>query len=99
MDSACLFTDKAWLEKNFGAAESFIPDSDDVPIRELVSFFLVGAFSSVLHLSIKVKGNVAELLLDISHNLTLCCGSEGVATFCEDLHQILREIPACQVKA
>jgi hypothetical protein len=42
-----------------------------------------------LHLGIKVKGNVAELLLYVAHNLSLGRSGERVVTLSKDLHAIL----------
>merc|ERR1712117_932764 len=43
-------------------------------------------------------GDIAELLLDVTDNLTLSSGGEGVATFSEDLHQVVGELTASKVK-
>merc|ERR1712214_271474 len=43
-------------------------------------------------------GDVAELLLDVTDNLALSSGSEGVATLSEDLHKVVGELTASQVK-
>merc|ERR1712243_153793 len=44
-------------------------------------------------------GDIAELLLDVTDNLTLCSGGEGVATLCEDLHQVVCELTSSKIKA
>merc|ERR1719382_507669 len=59
VDSACFLSDKTWLEKDFGAAETFAANSNYVPIWELISFFLVGTFCGRFHFSVKVQCNVA----------------------------------------
>merc|ERR1712066_1023858 len=43
-------------------------------------------------------GDIAELLLDITDNLTLSSGGERVTTLSEDLHQVVGELTASQVK-
>merc|ERR1711887_452400 len=43
-------------------------------------------------------GNIAELLLDVTDNLTLSSGGEGVATLCEDLHQVVGELTSSKIK-
>merc|ERR1711955_14449 len=43
-------------------------------------------------------GNIAELLLDVTDNLTLSGGGEGVATLSEDLHEVVSELTASKVK-
>merc|ERR1712106_741647 len=43
-------------------------------------------------------GNIAELLLDVTDNLTLSSGGERVATFSEDLHQVVGEFTSSKIK-
>merc|ERR1711892_924893 len=43
-------------------------------------------------------GNIAQLLLDITDNLTLSSGGEGVATLSEDLHQVVGEFTSSKIK-
>merc|ERR1711863_257136 len=43
-------------------------------------------------------GNVAQLLLDVTDNLPLGGGGEGVAPLGEDLHKVVGELTASQVK-
>ena len=51
-----------------------------------------------MHLLLKVKGNVAELLLDVTDDFTLGSCGERVATLGEDLHEIVGQVTASQVK-
>merc|ERR1719213_129623 len=44
-------------------------------------------------------GDIAELLLDITDDLTLSSGGERVAPLGEDLHEVVGELTASQVKA
>merc|ERR1712212_375842 len=46
------------------------------------------------HLLLEVQGDVAELLLDVTDNLPLGGGGEGVAPLGEDLHQVVGELTA-----
>merc|ERR1719431_2543699 len=57
-----------------------------------------GGGSSSGHLLLKVKGNIAELLLDVKDNLALSSGGEGVATFSEDLHEVVGELTSSKIK-
>merc|ERR1719245_2417296 len=50
------------------------------------------------HLLLEVQGDVAELLLDVTDNLPLGSGGEGVAPLGEDLHQVVGELTASQVQ-
>merc|ERR1712106_737934 len=43
-------------------------------------------------------GDIAEFLLDVTDNLPLSSGGEGVATFSEDLHQVVGELTSSQIK-
>merc|ERR1711975_43486 len=43
-------------------------------------------------------GNIAQLLLDVTDNLSLGSGGEGVTSLGEDLHQVVGEFTASQVK-
>merc|ERR1711931_322748 len=43
-------------------------------------------------------GDIAQLLLDVTHNLSLSSGGEGVTSLGEDLHQVVGEFTASQVK-
>merc|ERR1711892_210901 len=43
-------------------------------------------------------GNIAQLLLDVTDNLTLSSGGERVATLGEDLHQVVGELTSSEIK-
>merc|ERR1711881_666734 len=43
-------------------------------------------------------GNIAELLLDVTDNLAFSSGGEGVATFSEDLHEVVGELTSSKIK-
>ena len=51
-----------------------------------------------MHLHLEIEGNVAELLLDVTDDFTLSGGGEGVATLGEDLHEVVGQVTASQVK-
>merc|ERR1712156_112736 len=46
----------------------------------------------------KNEGNIAKLLLDVTDNLPLSSGCEGVAPLCVDLHKVVCQVTASQVK-
>merc|ERR1719289_193765 len=50
------------------------------------------------HLLLEVKSNIAELLLDVTDNLTFSSGGEGVATLSKDLHQVVGEFTSSKIK-
>mmetsp|Transcript_88677 Transcript_88677/g.197125 ORF Transcript_88677/g.197125 Transcript_88677/m.197125 type:complete len:318 (-) Transcript_88677:278-1231(-) len=99
VDAAGLLADEARLEQHFRAAEALAAHGDDVAVGELVGLLLVRALSGRLHLGVKIQSDVAQLLFDIAHNLALGGGGEGIAALRKDLHQVLSEVPACQVQA
>ena len=47
---------------------------------------------------LEVKSDIAELLLDVTDNLTLSSGGERVATLSEDLHQVVGELMSSKIK-
>merc|ERR1719460_1967479 len=98
MNSACLLANEARLEEHLRAAEALAANSNYIAIGKLVCFLLVRTFAGRLHFCVEVKSNVAELLLDITHDLTLSCCGEGVATLCENLHEIFCEVTASEVQ-
>mmetsp|Transcript_22655 Transcript_22655/g.49540 ORF Transcript_22655/g.49540 Transcript_22655/m.49540 type:complete len:290 (-) Transcript_22655:52-921(-) len=98
MNAAGLLAHEAWLEQDFWAAETLRSNGDDVAIRQFVSLLLVTALRCSLHLAVKVQGDVAKFLLDVSNNLALSGGGEGVAALSEDLHHVLRKVTTSQVQ-
>merc|ERR1712038_1427003 len=98
MDTAGFHSKEGRLEEGFGAAEAFIANGDDLTIGKFIGLLKGGRSSSSGHFLFKVKGNIAELLLDVTDNLTLSGGGEGVATLSKDLHQVVGELAASKVK-
>merc|ERR1719163_146598 len=98
MDSAGLLADEAGLEENLRATKALITDFHHLAIRHLVGLFLIRALLGCLQFCVEVQGDVAKLLLKVAHDLTLRCGSEGVAALCENLHEILCKVAARKIK-
>merc|ERR1719443_1210710 len=98
VDTAGLHAEEGRLEEGLGGTEPLIADGDDLAIGQLVGLLKGGGGSSGGHLLLEVKGNIAELLLDVTDNLTLSGGGERVASLGEDLHQVVGELTASQVK-
>merc|ERR1712130_596379 len=98
VDSAGLHSEEGRLEEGLGAPEPLVADGDDLAVGKLVGLLEGGGGSSGGHLLLEVQGDVAELLLDVTDNLALGGGGEGVATLGEDLHQVVGELTASQVK-
>merc|ERR1740131_507135 len=99
MDATGFHTKEGRLEESLRATEALIANGNDLTVRELIGFLKGGGGSCSGHLLFKVKGNIAELLLDVTDNLTLCSGGEGVATLCKDLHQVVCELTSSKIKA
>merc|ERR1712122_265856 len=98
MDTAGLHTKEGWLEESLWASESLIADGDDLTVGKLVRLLERAGGSSGGHFLLKVKSNIAELLLDVTGNLTLSGGGERVASLGEDLHEMISEVTSSQVK-
>merc|ERR1712026_247052 len=67
-------------------------------VGKLVGLLKGGGGSGGGHLLLEVQGDVAELLLDVTDDLALSGGGEGVASLGEDLHEVVGELTASQVK-
>merc|ERR1712045_369821 len=91
VDSASLHTEEGRLEESLGAPESLVADGDGLTVGKLVGLLEGGGGSGGGHLLLEVQGDVAELLLDVTDNLALSGGGEGVASLGEDLHQVVSE--------
>merc|ERR1712227_673084 len=98
MDTAGLHSEEGWLEESLGASESLVSNGDDLTVGKLIGLLKGGGGSSGGHLLLKVKGNIAELLLDVTDNLTLSGGGERVASLGEDHHQVVGKITSSKVK-
>ena len=92
VDTTGLLTNERWLEENFWAAETFVTNGNDVTVGKFVRLLEIRRLGGGLHLLIKVHGNVAEFLLDVTDNFTLGSGSERVTTLGEDLHHVVGQI-------
>merc|ERR1711973_345309 len=70
----------------------------DLTVGKLIGLLKGGGGSCGGHPLLEVKGNIAELLLDVTDNLTLSGGGERVASLGEDLHQVVGELTSSKVK-
>merc|ERR1719473_147269 len=98
VDAALLHAEEGRLEEGLGAAEALVADGDDLTIGKLVLALKGARLGGRLHLRLEVEGDVAELLLDVTDNLTLGSRGERVAALGEDLHEVVSEVTASQVK-
>merc|ERR1719500_1149118 len=98
MDATGFHSKEGRLEESLRATETFISNGDDLAVRKLIRLLKGGGGGSSGHLLLKVKSNIAELLLDVTDNLTLSSGGERVATLSEDLHQVVGELTSSKIK-
>merc|ERR1719300_2293809 len=98
MDTTCFHSKEGRLEEGLRAAEALIANGDDLTVRKLIGLLKGGGGSSSGHFLFEVKGNIAKLLLDVTNNLTLSSGSEGVATLSKDLHQVVGKLTSSEIK-
>merc|ERR1711899_566890 len=98
MDTAGFHSKEGRLEEGFRGTEPLVADGDDLTVGKLIGLLEGGRGSSGGHLLFEVKGNIAELLLDATDNLTLSGGGERVTTLSEDLHEVIGELTASQVQ-
>merc|ERR1712201_33787 len=88
VDATCFHSEEGRLEESLGAPEPLVADSDDLAVGKLIGLLEGGGGSSSGHLLLEIKSDIAELLLDVTDNLPLSSGGEGVATLSQDLHQV-----------
>merc|ERR1719323_63525 len=98
MDTAGFHTQERGLEEGLRGTEPLIANGDDLTVGKLIGFLQGGGGSGGGHFLLEVKGNIAELLLDVTDNLALSSGGERVTTLSEDLHEVVGELTASQVQ-
>ena len=75
MDTARLHAKEGRLEEGLWGTEPLIANGDDLAVGKLIGLLKGGGGSSGGHLLLEVKGDVAELLLDVTDNLALSGGA------------------------
>merc|ERR1712183_773554 len=98
MDTTGFHSKEGRLEESLRATETFIANGDDLTVGKFIRLLKGGGSSSSRHLLLKVKGNIAKLLLDVTDNLTLGSGGERITTFSEDLHEVVCELTSSKIK-
>merc|ERR1719348_2666887 len=98
MDATGFHSKEGRLEEGLWAAEALIANGDDLAVGEFIGLLEGGGGSSGGHLLFEVKSNIAELLLDVTDDLTLSSSGERIATLSEDLHQAVGELTSSKVK-
>merc|ERR1719438_407851 len=98
MDTAGFHSQEGRLEEGLRGTEPLIANGDDLAVGKLIGFLQGGGGSSSGHFLLEVKGNIAELLLDVTDNFPLSSGGERVTTLSQDLHEVVGELTASQVQ-
>merc|ERR1711994_944661 len=98
MDTAGFHSEEGRLEESLRGTEPFVTNGDDLTVGKFIGLLEGDGGSSGGHLLFEVKGNIAELLLDVTDNFTLSGGGERVTTLSEDLHEVIGEFTASQVQ-
>merc|ERR1719317_451643 len=98
VDATGFHSKEGGLEESLRATETLIANGDDLAVRKFIRLLKGGGSSSSGHLLLEVKGNIAKLLLDVTDNLALSSGGEGVATLSEDLHEVVGELTSSKIK-
>merc|ERR1712112_303219 len=98
MDTAGFHSEEGRLEEGFEGTEPLVANGNDLTVGKLIGLLEGGGGGSSGHLLLEVKGDIAELFLDVTDNLALSGGGEGVATLGEDLHEVVGELTASKVK-
>ena len=97
MDTAGLETEDRWLEESFWSSESLVANGDDLTIGKFIGLLQAGALRSGLDLLLEVKCDVAKLLLDVSNDFSLSSGGKSVASFSQDLHEVVGQVTTSHV--
>merc|ERR1711862_937094 len=96
VDADDFHAQESGAEHGLGAAETLVADGDNLSIGQLVGLLDGGGGGG--HLLLEVESDVAKLLLDVADNLALGGGDHGVASFGHDLHEVVGQVAAGQVK-
>lgn len=97
MDTATLKTQDRRLEESLRSTEALVADGDNLAIGKLVGLLERRALGSGLDLLLKVEGDVAELLLDVTNDFSLSRGREGVTALSKNLHEVVGKIATSHV--
>jgi len=99
VDTCGFHTNEGRLEEGLWATESLVTNGDDLAVREFVALFQRSGGSSGGHLLLKVKSDVAELLLDVSDDFSLGGGDKAVASLGQDLHEVVGEVATGEIES
>lgn len=98
VDSGGFQSKEGRLEEGLWGTETLVSNGDDLSIWEFVALLQRRRLGGSLHLLLKVQGNIAEFLLDVTDNFTLGGRGEGVSSLGEDLHQMISQVTSSQIE-
>merc|ERR1712213_86975 len=98
VDTAGFHSEEGRLEEGLRGTEPLVANGDDLAVRKLIGLLKGGGGGSGGHFLLEVKGDIAELFLDVTDNFTLSSGGERVTALSEDLHEVVGELTASQVQ-
>merc|ERR1712107_767045 len=98
VDTAGFHSEEGRLEEGLRGTEPLVANGDNLAVGKLIGLLKGGGGSGGGHFLLEVKGNIAELFLDVTDNFTLSGGGERVTTLSEDIHEVDGELTASQVQ-
>jgi hypothetical protein len=81
----------------FNAEIPFIANGDDLTIRKFVALLEARALCCSLDFLLKVEGDIAQFLLDVTDDFPFRSGGEAVTTFSQDLHEVISQITPSKI--
>jgi len=99
VDADDLHAQERGAEHGLGAAETLVADGHDLSIGQLVGLLDGRGGGGGGHLLLEVEGDVAELLLDVSDDLSLGGGDEAVTSLGEDLHEVVSQVSTGKIES
>lgn len=83
LDITVLHTQKGELEEYLGKGIPLLAHGDHLTIRQLIALLQRRGEHCSGQLLLKVQGDLAELLGDVTHDFPLNCGGEAIIALCE----------------
>eukprot|EP00961_Rhodomonas_salina_P294716 3934809-Rhodomonas_salina.1 len=99
VDAASLHPQQFGIEQRLWASESLVAKRDHLSIRHLVALLEDGGARSLLHLSLEVLRNVAQLLLDVTGDLPFRGRGQVVAALGHEFAKVVCEVPARKIQS
>merc|ERR1719483_2029000 len=98
VDATGFHSKEGRLEESLWATETLITNGDDLTVGKFIRLLKGCGGGGSGHFLFKVKSNVAKLLLDVTDNLSLSSGGEGVATLGKNLHEVVGKLTSGKIK-